>query len=465
MPLVIFAGVEYGNGSSRDWAAKGTNLLGVRAVIAQSFERIHRSNLVGMGVIPFVFEEGTSWASLGLKGDETVTIDGLETIRPRQKMTAHDHLWRRHGEERADPLPHRYGRRARILQERRHPAVRAARSRRPRCTADAGDEAARTSARPRARASMPRRREFHRNVTSCCRVDLASISATKKEPVSTGGNRNAHEAAGFSCGLAAAAPGDLRRAVLRRRHVEQPTGVVELFTSQGCSSCPPADAVLAELAEAGDVVALGYHVDYWDYLGWKDTLGSPENTARQYAVRQILRQPRRSIRRRPSSTAAPMSTAPSARRSTGALAEMEKSGDGLTVGIAVTRSGESIMIDAAGAPGGKGDAHLVLVYFDPMKPIAIERGENKGRTITYANPVTGVQTAGMWHGKAVRFEFPHSEIAKKGGCAVLLQSVSKDGLPGPILGAAVVPPNPGRLSRFVPLSYDCGKKKPVSACF
>ena len=79
VPLVIFAGVEYGNGSSRDWAAKGTNLLGVRAVIAQSFERIHRSNLVGMGVIPFVFEEGTSWASLGLKGDETVTIDGLET--------------------------------------------------------------------------------------------------------------------------------------------------------------------------------------------------------------------------------------------------------------------------------------------------------------------------------------------------------------------------------------------------
>ncbi len=87
-PLVIFAGVEYGNGSSRDWAAKGTNLLGVRAVIAQSFERIHRSNLVGMGVVPFTLEEGTSWASLGLKGDETVTIDGLETIKPRQKMVA-----------------------------------------------------------------------------------------------------------------------------------------------------------------------------------------------------------------------------------------------------------------------------------------------------------------------------------------------------------------------------------------
>ena len=88
VPLVVFAGVEYGNGSSRDWAAKGTSLLGVKAVIAQSFERIHRSNLVGMGVVPFTFEEGTSWQSLGLKGDETVTIRGLAAVRPRQTMSA-----------------------------------------------------------------------------------------------------------------------------------------------------------------------------------------------------------------------------------------------------------------------------------------------------------------------------------------------------------------------------------------
>ena len=89
VPLVVFAGVEYGNGSSRDWAAKGTNLLGVRAVISQSFERIHRSNLVGMGILPLTFEEGTSWQTLGLKGDETVTILGLgDSLKPRQKMTA-----------------------------------------------------------------------------------------------------------------------------------------------------------------------------------------------------------------------------------------------------------------------------------------------------------------------------------------------------------------------------------------
>ena len=89
VPLVVFAGREYGTGSSRDWAAKGTRLLGVRAVIAQSFERIHRSNLVGMGVLPLVFEEGMSWKDLGLKGDETVTIKGIANLAPLAKMSAH----------------------------------------------------------------------------------------------------------------------------------------------------------------------------------------------------------------------------------------------------------------------------------------------------------------------------------------------------------------------------------------
>ncbi|WP_206454688.1 aconitate hydratase AcnA [Aurantimonas marina] len=89
VPLVVFAGKEYGTGSSRDWAAKGTVLLGVKAVIAESFERIHRSNLVGMGVVPFVFAEaGTSWESLGLKGDEKVTVEGLADIKPREIMDA-----------------------------------------------------------------------------------------------------------------------------------------------------------------------------------------------------------------------------------------------------------------------------------------------------------------------------------------------------------------------------------------
>jgi aconitate hydratase len=89
VPLVVFAGKEYGTGSSRDWAAKGTILLGVRAVITQSFERIHRSNLIGMGVVPLVFEEGTTWQTLGLKGTEQVTIRGLHgDLKPRQRLIA-----------------------------------------------------------------------------------------------------------------------------------------------------------------------------------------------------------------------------------------------------------------------------------------------------------------------------------------------------------------------------------------
>ena len=86
-PLVVLAGKEYGTGSSRDWAAKGTFLLGVRAVIAESFARIHRSNLVGMGVLPLTFMNGQNAASLGLNGTETFTIEGIEDLRPGQELT------------------------------------------------------------------------------------------------------------------------------------------------------------------------------------------------------------------------------------------------------------------------------------------------------------------------------------------------------------------------------------------
>jgi aconitate hydratase len=87
-PLVVIAGKEYGTGSSRDWAAKGTFLLGVRAVIVESFERIHRSNLVGMGVVPMQFLAGENADSLGLKGDEKIDIEGITTVQPGQKLKA-----------------------------------------------------------------------------------------------------------------------------------------------------------------------------------------------------------------------------------------------------------------------------------------------------------------------------------------------------------------------------------------
>ena len=88
MPLVILAGQEYGHRSSRDWAAKGTNLLGIKAVIAESFERIHRSNLVGIGVLPLQFKAGQTRKSLGLNGQEKVSIGGLDgvTLRPHMNL-------------------------------------------------------------------------------------------------------------------------------------------------------------------------------------------------------------------------------------------------------------------------------------------------------------------------------------------------------------------------------------------
>ena len=102
IPLVVFAGKEYGTGSSRDWAAKGTRLLGIRAVIAESFERIHRSNLVGMGVLPLTFAAGTTWQDLDLTGRETISIRGLERLEPR--MTLKAEIKTDGGQARAVPL-------------------------------------------------------------------------------------------------------------------------------------------------------------------------------------------------------------------------------------------------------------------------------------------------------------------------------------------------------------------------
>ena len=102
-PLVILAGHEYGTGSSRDWAAKGTRLLGVKAVVAASFERIHRSNLVGMGVLPLQFMEGTNAKSLGLDGSEVFDVTGLsDSIQPGQTLTLE--IKRANGETRPVPV-------------------------------------------------------------------------------------------------------------------------------------------------------------------------------------------------------------------------------------------------------------------------------------------------------------------------------------------------------------------------
>ncbi len=134
-PLVVVAGKEYGTGSSRDWAAKGTMLLGVKVVIAESFERIHRSNLVGMGILPLQFKPGTDRKSLALDGTETFDIIGLAAgIKPRQDVTVT--VTRKDGSPRhlRRAVPHRHAGRSRLLPSRRHSEIRAARSGRLRPT-------------------------------------------------------------------------------------------------------------------------------------------------------------------------------------------------------------------------------------------------------------------------------------------------------------------------------------------
>ena len=123
VPTVVFGGEEYGTGSSRDWAAKGTQLLGVKAVIAKSFERIHRSNLVGMGVLPLQFMPGEGVETFGIRGDEMFDVEFEERTA---SADAGDPAGFRQGRRKADPgqAAHRHADRSRVLQARRHPAVR-----------------------------------------------------------------------------------------------------------------------------------------------------------------------------------------------------------------------------------------------------------------------------------------------------------------------------------------------------
>lgn len=217
----------------------------------------------------------------------------------------------------------------------------------------------------------------------------------------------------------------------------RPLGVIELFTSQGCNSCPPADELFAKFAAQDDMVALAYHVTYWDYLGWQDELGSKDNTDRQYAYMRAfgarsVYTPQAVINGRTHVNGAKGEDV------NGALANLAETGQGMNVDLKVTDNGDTFTIEVGAATGPASPAHVVIVHYQPPQVVDLQKGENKGRSVTYWNAVTDLHTAGMWHGQTQRFELPKSEVEKKGGCAVLLQAVGKDGVPGPILGAAVV---------------------------
>ncbi|MCD2174512.1 DUF1223 domain-containing protein [Rhizobium sp. C4] len=215
-----------------------------------------------------------------------------------------------------------------------------------------------------------------------------------------------------------------------------PKGVVELFTSQGCNSCPPADAVLGELAHRGDLLALSYHVDYWNYLGWADTLSSKQNTGRQYGYAATMSRSNVYTPQAVLNGRTDVNGADKGAIETG-LKKLEGAGQGLSIPIQASVNGKEMDISVG---AGKGSGDVVIAYFKRKQTVPITRGENSGKTITYLNSVTEVETVGMWKGDALQLKLPVSvmDMREYDGCAVLLQQTGPNGEPGPILGAAGV---------------------------
>jgi hypothetical protein len=220
--------------------------------------------------------------------------------------------------------------------------------------------------------------------------------------------------------------------------VAGPLAVVELFTSQGCSSCPPADAALRDLARRTDVIALTMPVDYWDYLGWRDTLAKPEFTARQraYAATRGDRQvftPQVVVNGKGACIGSDAA----------ALEQLIQAGrPGPGVAVALSETAGSVAVDIAGATNGAARGHIGEVWVVSVakaREVAIERGENRGKTITYANVARGISRIGEWRGAPLRLEVPLATAKGDGdGYVVLLQAPDGEKL-GPILGAAKSP--------------------------
>jgi len=169
--------------------------------------------------------------------------------------------------------------------------------------------------------------------------------------------------------------------------------VVELFTSQGCSSCPPADAFLHKLSEREDVIALAFHVDYWDYIGWKDSFADPAYTARQrayartagrrmvYTPQMIINGMEHVVGNRPMDVA-------------DLIDRHRRHAD--RVGLTIDRTGGALNVTAGANPQIDGPLTVQLLRYNPRSTVDIKRGENAGKTLSYANVVTDLSVIGEW---------------------------------------------------------------------
>jgi hypothetical protein len=210
--------------------------------------------------------------------------------------------------------------------------------------------------------------------------------------------------------------------------------VVELFTSQGCSSCKAADLYLEELVETPGVLALSYHVDYWDYLGWRDTLGSPENTQRQRDYAEVLGSRRIYT---PQIIVNGMVDLVGSNRQGVETAVAQSN---LSVPVTMRRRDGQVAIEVGSRPlPGRRPTTIRLILFSSVVKVDITRGENAGSEIAYRNVVRAMRPIGMWDGSTVKVTLPEDELMGQGvdGCAVLVQEDLGNG-PGAILGAAQI---------------------------
>ena len=209
--------------------------------------------------------------------------------------------------------------------------------------------------------------------------------------------------------------------------------VVELFTSQGCSSCPPADAVLSEMRSRGDVLTLSFNVDYWDYLGWKDTFASPRFSERQRAYAKA---------RGDGSVYTPQAVINGRTHAVGSrkkiidksIIAMDRLSP-LSVPVDFRIEDKMMLIDVGPAPDGKaGSATVWVAIIQKSGRVSIGRGENDGQTLTYYNIVRELTPVGMWTGEkdTIRLDQASMTWPKSDACAVLVQQ----GIGGPIIGAA-----------------------------
>jgi hypothetical protein len=212
--------------------------------------------------------------------------------------------------------------------------------------------------------------------------------------------------------------------------------IVELFTSQGCSSCPPADAFMAEVRAMKRVVALTYNVDYWDYRGWRDTLAAPEHSRRQYKYAKA---------RGDMDVYTPQMIIDGTSHVVGSqkdrvIAAIEHSlatPQPMWIPLSIFANDAEFQINVAAAPPGVPAplASLWFVAVAPRIPVEIEKGENAGQKITYLNVVRKLVPAGMWHGERANFTLPKDSVVTEDStsCVALLQVKPL----GRVLGCAV----------------------------